>query len=128
MSERRQATIPRRSFFDQVGGGFYGAAMAHLLGGELLADEPQENRRNHDLRPRLPLHEPRAKAVIHLFMNGGPSQMDLFDPKEELTKRHGEPYFKKIAGEVEFIESAGALMRSPYKFQQHANAACGFRK
>ena len=51
------------------------------------------------------------------------SQMDLFDPKEELTKRHGQSYFKQIAGEVEFIDSVGALMRSPYKFRQHGE--CG---
>ena len=39
--------------------------------------------------------------MIHLFMNGGPSQMDLFDPKPTLDQHHGKPYFDKIAGEVE---------------------------
>ena len=119
MADQRHGTINRRSFFDHVGGGIYGAALAHLIGTELLAD----GRRTHDLRPRQPVLEPKAKAVIHLFMNGGPSQMDLFDPKQELAKRHGESYFKQIAGEIEFIDSAGALMRSPYKFQQHGE--CG---
>lgn len=52
-------------------------------------------------------------------MNGGPSQMDLFDPKPELDKHHGEAYFDKIAGEVENVKDAGALMRSPFKFAQH---------
>ena len=66
---------------------------------------------------------PKAKAVIHLFMNGGPSQMDLFDPKPVLDQHHGKPYFDKIAGEVEFIKDAGALMRSPFKFAQHGQ--CG---
>ena len=56
-------------------------------------------------------------------MNGGPSQMDLFDPKPMLDKHHGEPYFDKIAGEVENIKDAGALMRSPFKFAQHGQ--CG---
>ncbi len=74
-------------------------------------------------RPRRPHFAPRAKAVIHLFMNGGPSQMDLFDPKPELTRRHGEAYFDKIAGEVENPHEAGALMRSPFKFAQHGQ--CG---
>jgi hypothetical protein len=55
-------------------------------------------------------------------MNGGPSQMDLFDPKKELDKHHGEPYFDKIAGEVETPAQAGALMRSPFKFQQHGQS------
>ena len=123
MFDQQHETINRRSFFDHVGGGVYGAALAHLLGGELLADGRKDKRRTYDLRPRQPILEPKAKAVIHLFMNGGPSQMDLFDPKQELTKRHGESYFKQIAGEIEFIDSVGALMRSPYKFQRHGE--CG---
>ena len=57
----------------------------------------------HDLRAAAAaLRSRKAKAVIHLFMNGGPSQMDLFDPKPELDKHHGKPYFDKIAGEVEY--------------------------
>ena len=52
-------------------------------------------------------------------MNGGPSQMDLFDPKEELTRNHGKSYFDKIAGEVENPGAAGALMRSPFRFRRH---------
>ena len=56
-------------------------------------------------------------------MNGGPSQMDLFDPKPALDAHHGEPYFNKIAGEVENVKDAGALMRSPFQFAQHGR--CG---
>src|SRR5260370_23954107 len=56
-------------------------------------------------------------------MNGGPSQMDLFDPKPMLDKHHGEPYFAKIAGEVENPKAAGALMRSPFRFAKHGQ--CG---
>jgi hypothetical protein len=75
-----------------------------------------------DTGARLAHFPPKAKAVIHLFMNGGPSQMDLFDPKAELERRHGEPYFDEIAGEVEFPEAAGALMRSPFKFARHGQS------
>ncbi len=123
MPHQHYGTTTRRSFFDDVGGGFFGTALAYLLGEELIASENGEQRRIYDLRPRQPHQEPKARSVIHLFMNGGPSQMDLFDPKEELNRRHGESYFNKIAGEVEFIGSAGALMRSPYKFRQHGE--CG---
>jgi hypothetical protein len=56
-------------------------------------------------------------------MNGGPSQMDLFDPKEELERHHGESYFDKIAGEVENPQAAGSLMRGLFKFAQHGQ--CG---
>ncbi|MGD9855578.1 MAG: DUF1501 domain-containing protein [Planctomycetaceae bacterium] len=79
--------------------------------------------RRPDLTPKEPHFEPRARAVIQLFMNGGPSQMDLFDPKEELDKNHGKSWFGKIAGEVESPNAAGALTRSWFKFRQHGE--CG---
>ena len=75
----------------------YGGAKA------LAAPLPKEStglpRRSFDLAPRAPHLASKAKAVIHLFMNGGPSQMDFFDPKPMLEKNHGEPYFDKMAGD-----------------------------
>jgi hypothetical protein len=116
--------INRRSFFTRVAGGIYGAALAHLLSHDLYgASAAETDRRTYDLKPRPPHFPAKARAVIHLFMNGGPSQMDLFDPKPLLDKHHGQPYFDKIAGEVENITSAGALMRSPFKFTRHGQ--CG---
>ena len=126
--------LNRRSFFSHVGGGFYGAALATLLdrdlysGSELFAAEGREEmdrgrHRVYNLRPRPSHFQPRAQAVIHLFMNGGPSQMDLFDPKVELERNHGKSYFDNIAGEVENPGAAGALMRSPFKFARHGQ--CG---
>jgi hypothetical protein len=126
-------TVTRRGFFHRLGAGLYGAALASLLerdlfGGSLLPgvrthDQLNGLRRVFDLTPKQPHFGPKARAVIHLFMNGGPSQMDLFDPKPELERRHGEAYFDKIAGEVEFPDAAGALLRSPFKFAQHGE--CG---
>jgi hypothetical protein len=75
-----------------------------------------------DLKPRKPHFEPKAKAVIHLFMNGGPSQMDLFDPKPVLDKHHGEAYFDKVAADLTGPEQAGGLMKSPFKFAQHGKS------
>ncbi|MBI3464411.1 MAG: DUF1501 domain-containing protein [Planctomycetes bacterium] len=121
--------LTRRSFFHHVGAGLYGTALACLLerdlygGPGLLATEPSGPSRVYDLAPRPPHFAPKARSVIHLFMNGGPSQMDLFDPKPELERHHGQPYFDKIAGEVEFPDAAGALFRSPFKFAQHGQ--CG---
>ena len=127
---RPQSGVDRRSFFQQVSGGICGAALMSLLGDDVYGGERHESeadagqpRRIYNLQPRQPHFQPRAKAVIHLFMNGGPSQMDLFDPKPELDKRHGQPYFDEIAGEVENPVEAGAVMRSPFKFSQHG--ACG---
>lgn len=61
--------------------------------------------------------------MIQLFMNGGPSQMDLFDPKEELERHHGRAHFEKIAGEVENPQAAGALLRSSFQFARRGE--CG---
>lgn len=114
------APIGRRSFFSRVSTGICGAALLHLLRNDLQAEPSLAP---PSLAPRKPPRPASAKAVIHLFMNGGPSQMDLFDPKQELDKHHGEAYFDKIAGEVENVKDAGALMRSPFKFAQHGE--CG---
>lgn len=115
-----QAELGRRDFFARMSTGITGAALMHLLGQDSRANTATET---PNLLPRRTHHEPSAKACIHLFMNGGPSQMDLFDPKPELDKHHGEAYFDKIAGEVENVKDAGALMRSPFKFAQHGQ--CG---
>jgi hypothetical protein len=121
--------IERRSFFQHVAGGVYGAALMSLLKDDLFGGEPTDRtnqlpaRRIYDLKPRPPHFEPSATSVIHLFMNGGPSQMDLFDPKPELDKRHGQSYFDDIAGEVENPAEAGTIMRSPFSFAQRGK--CG---
>jgi hypothetical protein len=115
----------RREWFRSVGAGLQVAALTHLVSRDALASDPNSKRHEvpTNLRPRQPHFEPAAQSVIHLFMNGGPSQMDLFDPKDELTKRHGQQYFDAIAGEVENPGAAGSLMRSPFQFARHGN--CG---
>jgi len=116
------ARVTRRGLLQQFGTGLYAAALTHLFGRELSGNENGRRQAPFDARPLATHHAPRAKAVIHLFMNGGPSQMDLFDPKEELSRRHGEDYFDKIAGEVEFPDAAGALLKSPFKFARHGES------
>jgi len=120
------SVLTRRGFFQRVSGGIYGAALAYLfgqaaersaLGAERSAFLPA------DLKPRQPHFAPKAKSIIHLFMNGGPSHMDLFDPKPALDKHHGQSYVDKLLGEVEFVKDAGALMRSPFQFARHGK--CG---
>ncbi|MGB8853349.1 MAG: DUF1501 domain-containing protein [Pirellulales bacterium] len=125
--QRLLSALGRRDFFRSFSGGLCGTALAHLLGaGEAAAAAPgsaEATKLFGDLEPRPPHFPPQATSVIHLFMNGGPSQMDLFDPKPMLDKHHGEEFFDKIAGEVENIGSAGAIMRSPFRFAQHGQ--CG---
>lgn len=121
--------LSRRSFLQGLSGGVCSAGLATLLqrdgllGNNVAAAADAPAPRSYNLLPKPPHFEPQARSVIHLFMNGGPSQMDLFDPKPELDRLHGQSYFDKIAGEVESPSSAGAIMRSPYKFAQHGE--CG---
>lgn len=107
--------LTRRDLFRSIPGGFLGTALATLA-------RPANAAKTTDLKPRQPHFQAKAKAVIHLFMNGGPSQMDLFDPKPALDKHHGKTWADKLAGEIEFIQSAGAIMRSPFKFAQHGKS------
>ena len=81
----------RRQFLEQSGGGFGAVALAALLaqnqdGGDVVAAESAVGRSANPLSPRQPHFRPRARRVIWLFMHGGPSHVDLFDPKPELTR------------------------------------------
>jgi len=126
-SKGQTKRLTRRVFFDRVADGLYGAALTTLLSGDVYGapaspEQADEPRAIYDLKPRRPHFEPKAKSVIHLFMNGGPSQMDLFDPKPMLEKHHGETYFDKVAADLTTPESAGGLMRSPFKFKQYGKS------
>ena len=114
----------RRGFFHRVSSGLHGAALTYLISRDVRGmSDRRATSPFLDLQPRPPHFAPKARSVIHLFMNGGPSQMDLFDPKPMLDKHHGESYSDKLAGELEFVKDAGALMRSPFRFQRHGE--CG---
>jgi hypothetical protein len=124
-AEHLDLTVTRRGLFRTMSGGICGAALTYLLARDASRLVAAEGHRESpiDLKPRPPHFMAKARSVIHLFMNGGPSQMDLFDPKPTLDKHHGRPYFDRIAGEVENPQSAGALMRSPFQFARHGQ--CG---
>ena len=99
----------RREFLWQAGNGFFGTAMAWMLA--------QDGVRADGLQPVLPgTHFPaKAKSCIFLFMVGGPSHLDTFDPKPTLNKRHGEDYdFQSSKGISQ--KGKGKLKGSPFKF------------
>jgi hypothetical protein len=82
----------RRDFLARTGGGFGLLALGDLLGREATAREAAEDRKAmNPLAPRSPHIEPKAKSVIWCFMDGGPSHIDLFDPKPELSRLNGQP-------------------------------------
>ena len=82
----------RREFLWEMGGGFAGTALTWLLAQSgFFAQAAEQHAGTNPLAPRKPHFPAKAKSCIFLFMYGGPSQVDTFDPKPELVKRHGEP-------------------------------------
>jgi hypothetical protein len=81
-------SLSRRRWLAQAGGGFGALALTAMLQDEALAAKsiPES-----PFAPKKPHHDPRAKRVISLFMHGGPSHVDLFDPKPDLVKYAGQP-------------------------------------
>src|SRR5262245_25312520 len=102
--------LTRRELLHRVGLGM--GALA--LPGVLFASD----RSAAPLAPREPHFKPRAKRVIHLFMNGGPSHVDTFDPKPALDKYHGKPIPVNLRTE----RKTGAAYRSPFKFSRHGKS------
>lgn len=113
----------RRQFLSRIGAGSGTLALAALLRDQgLLANESPAGLSARPLAPR-PGHFPtKAKSVIWLFMNGGPSQVDTWDYKPELAKRDGQdlPDFDPTTGF--FSEQVGPIMKSPFTFKQHGQS------
>jgi hypothetical protein len=116
--------ISRRTFFDRIGTGLHGMALTGLLSRDLLGAGPDVSApRVFDLKPKAPHFAPKAKAVIQCFMNGGPSHMDLFDPKPMLQKRAGEAYLPpSVAAQLTDNTVIGGLFPSPFEFKQHGQS------
>lgn len=104
----------RRAFLGRYAGGIGSLALAYLLGKESRADS------RDPLASRPPHHRARARSVICLFQHGGPSQMDLFDYKPELTRRHGTRYQGEI--EAHFHTQTGNVLGSPCRFHRYGQA------
>ncbi|HEY2953159.1 MAG TPA: DUF1501 domain-containing protein [Verrucomicrobiae bacterium] len=114
--------LPRREFLWRFGGGLGGVALAHMLGrNELLGDGVAT-------LPRAGwnggLHHPaKVKRIVQLFMNGGASQMDTFDYKPELIRRHGQKFDPGDGSRVEAATSVpGDIMKPPFDFKRHGQS------
>ena len=127
---KKKRFISRRDFLFEAGEGISGLALAYLLASDgLLAAAPGSDLSpcaasggiQSPLAPRPTHFKPRAKAVISLFMSGGVSHVDTFDPKPMLTRYHGQPLTGK--GRVKVRQGyPGPLMRSPFEFKKYGQS------
>ena len=98
--------IPRREFLRSSAHGFGWLALGAMLARESRGAQTH--------------FAPRAKNVILLFMDGGVSQVDSFDPKPRLKAEHGKPFGMKI--EATQFDAVGSVLASPWEFQQHGQS------
>lgn len=99
----------RRAMLAGCANGFGALALAALLGEDAHAEDSTG-----------PHYPPRARNVIFLYMDGGPSQVDTFDPKPRLARENGQPIGMKIPATQ--FDDVGAVLQSPWKFRRHGES------
>jgi len=100
--------MTRRELLARMGGGFGMLSLANLAAAS-------NARSASPLDPRAPHFPARAKRVVYLYLNGGPSQVDTFDPKPALTKYDGKP----VPESLKLPHAGGILMGSPFRFERY---------
>src|SRR5262245_12371682 len=109
--------LSRRDMLRQCANGFGAVALAALLNDSAFGMPSFEK---DPLAPRPPHFKPRARNVIFLFMDGGPSQVDTFDPKPRLAKEHGQPI--KMKTPPTQFNNVGTVLKCPWPFRQHGQS------
>jgi hypothetical protein len=113
--------LKRREFLTRSGSGLAGIALASLLAEDRAIAAPKQL--VDPLAPKPPHHEPKAKSVIWLFMEGGPSHIDLFDPKPKLNEMHGQPMPASFGKVITAMGTAGnTLLGCNRAFKQHGQS------
>ena len=98
----------RRDALLSLGAGIGALALPELLDADTTA-----------LAPRSSHHQPRAKHIIHIYLNGGPSQVDTWDPKPVLDRHDGRPI---PVGNLTTERETGVALASPFRFQQYGDS------
>ncbi len=112
--------ISRRDMLARCANGFGAVALAALLGEKGYGEDVSSKRDADPMAPK-PSHYPaKAKNVIFLFMDGGPSQVDTFDPKPRLDREHGQPIKAKV--QPTQFNNVGKVLKSPWKFQNRGES------
>jgi Protein of unknown function (DUF1501) len=109
--------LTRRDFLCRSGMGFASLGFADLMASQGLVSAGETIA--SPLAPKVPPLPAKAKRVIHLFMNGGPSHVDTFDPKPSLEKFAGKPLPRE---NLRTERKTGAAFPSPYKFQKYGQS------
>ncbi len=109
--------LTRRDVLACLGGGFGGLALSSFL------SAAEEKPARYDLAAKKPHHPARSGAVIQLFMHGGPSHVDLLDPKPLLEKYDGKDPPKEVADDEKLTDK---LLKSPYRFRKHGESGLEF--
>jgi hypothetical protein len=112
------AFLTRRELLCRSGMGFGALALGGLMTEAGLLAAPAQAAVN-PLLPKRPHFAPRAKRVVHLFLNGGPSQVDTFDPKPELTKYHGKSL---PIPNLRTERRTGAALGTPFTFRKYGQS------
>ncbi len=107
----RPLPITRREMLGYCGGGFGAVALAALMHGSGYGKRPTHR------RSAATHHTARARNIIFLYMDGGISQIDSFDPKPRLDRDHGKPFAARI--EPTQFNNIGTILKSPWRFQQY---------
>ena len=108
----------RRQLLQRAGGGMGWLALQSMLHGSTTAAQ-------NPLAPKSPPRASKAKSIIWIFANGGPSHVDTWDYKPELQKRDGQPLPGFDAKTGFFPDAVGPLMKSPFDWAQHGKAVRG---
>ncbi len=119
----QHAPLSRREMLTRCAGGFGAMALAALAADPAygIASLPKAAAdRNNPLAPRPPQFAAKAKSVIFLFMDGGPSQVDTFDPKPRLAREHGQPIQAKV--QPTQFDNVGKVLQSPWRFHPYGQS------
>src|SRR5258708_4637734 len=116
MTSQLFAPVSRRTMLQRAAAGFGYVALQGLLGREQAQGAVVDN----PIAPKAPQFPARAKRVVFLFMKGGPSHVDTFDPKPLLQRDDGKPY-PFAQPRVQFAQT-GKLLKSPWSFKQYGQS------
>lgn len=112
----------RREILSLCKNGFGGLALMGLMGSWACSREKTPSSTLADFNQALPHFPPKARSIIFLYMDGGVSQVDSFDPKPRLAKENGENPYKKFKVDATQFDNIGKILKSPWEFRHYGES------